>query len=585
MQFECPKPDCRTRYSVRVEVGQRVRCARCGHVWQVSESDFVAHPSEESQAVTAVTGEDAESMAANMGEAKTAREDGSPNHNPAVQSEYEEYTSAPPADPENWREPYGRQAASPGRDDVAELGHAGLRPEENAAVRLATAEADMAGGAGWATTTEETSEEEGRQDDWEADSNALEGPIFERAALEEIIQTVEAEGSRRQKRPQGNKAEFPEPEQLAAGRDSEDGNSATETDLKTEKVSDNAESDYAQHHYETALTSGTAEIGSNGARSGIYDEDDPEQETKRDLELERALMQGMEYQPDEEGAMRYVSGKNHAQETAHAGEENAFGSHIPPSALRNGAVGDENRQYYGHAGGEEQSAGGPGLARDAEEGSESLRSYAGTFDEFEAERTDSLFNEPETALEGFRDTVAAEEEAAAASLQPDSIQPGGRARGIILAAAWCAFVIMLAGAGLSAIHFREQTVKILPQAVKVYDAIGFPVEKRTFAFDQVAYEWTGPDDRSALRLSGQIVNRSMRTRAVPPIRIVLRDQAGDAMLRAVRTIKAQPLGAGERSSFEIKLDALFAMPSAIELEFAYERMPAGDSSKTARSGE
>jgi len=46
MEFRCPA--CDTSYRVPVRIDQQVRCARCNHVWRISESDFVfAEPEPE----------------------------------------------------------------------------------------------------------------------------------------------------------------------------------------------------------------------------------------------------------------------------------------------------------------------------------------------------------------------------------------------------------------------------------------------------------------------------------------------------------------------------------------------------------
>ncbi len=43
MEFRCPAPTCGTVYNAPVNIDQKVRCPRCGHIWRISETDFVIY--------------------------------------------------------------------------------------------------------------------------------------------------------------------------------------------------------------------------------------------------------------------------------------------------------------------------------------------------------------------------------------------------------------------------------------------------------------------------------------------------------------------------------------------------------------
>lgn len=533
MQFECPNPECRTRYRVRVQVGQQVRCARCGHIWRVQEADFVSDTPEEDQTSNAVAAEEAESMA----EEQSAADDA-----PA-----QEITDAMQPDDHPEEESFEVNDTADDRQVSDET-------------EIACAEADDTGELAEGMAAEDRIESEEAQEEIAAGSVESEGTpqILERSTLEQIIQTIEAESSR-QRQYDESAPEVAQTELTARFDPDEIASAELTGDARWESE--------AQQQDDKEIVASDA-----FAQEAAEEETGEDAEDKSpDMELRSALKQGAEYQPEDEDPAAEEARDVQDEADDQAEEPVQYGNGLAAKAKLNGTSAPATDHQNGAAEIIETDSAFADEARaddDFDVEPDDLRSLdqilrgssAGDTAEGDEPRAES--DEPYDGETG--------EDLAPVPPEATAQKTSGKVSGLAVAAAWGLFLTVLAGAGVSAVSFREQIVASLPQAAQVYDAIGMPVNDRVLAFDEVAYSWGDAETRSRLRLSGQIVNRGDKVRDVPPLRVVLRDHEGKQLLATLRDTQIQPLAAGEQARFEIELEAPSAISNVIEIEFDHE---------------
>lgn len=137
---------------------------------------------------------------------------------------------------------------------------------------------------------------------------------------------------------------------------------------------------------------------------------------------------------------------------------------------------------------------------------------------------------------------------------------------LVVGAAWALFLAVLAGAGWSAISFRERVVEALPAAAPVYAAIGFPVSQIPLALEDVSYALKGQPP-NVLILKGRVTHTGGSLVEMPNLKITVRDGADEPILEETRFLGQAALLPGETLEFEVDLDVPAERLRTVELKF------------------
>ncbi len=152
---------------------------------------------------------------------------------------------------------------------------------------------------------------------------------------------------------------------------------------------------------------------------------------------------------------------------------------------------------------------------------------------------------------------------------PPEIAAGQVRRGpgiLVVGAAWALFLAVLAGAGWSALSFRERIVEALPASERVYAAIGFPVSQTPLALEDVSYALKG-EPANMLTLTGRVKHTGSSLIEMPNLKITVRDEADQTLLEDSRFLGQAALLPGETLDFEVALDVPAERLRTVELKF------------------
>ncbi len=175
----------------------------------------------------------------------------------------------------------------------------------------------------------------------------------------------------------------------------------------------------------------------------------------------------------------------------------------------------------------------------------------------DAANDDPLLNEYDFDDETLEESVAPE----IASQQPK------RGPGIlVVATAWALFVAVLAGAGWSAIAFRERVVEALPASEPVYAAIGFPVSQTPLALEDVSYALKG-EPANVVTLTGRVKHTGRSLIEMPNLKITVRDEADETVLEDSRFLGQAAMLPGETMDFSVNLEVPVDKLKTVELQF------------------
>jgi hypothetical protein len=160
------------------------------------------------------------------------------------------------------------------------------------------------------------------------------------------------------------------------------------------------------------------------------------------------------------------------------------------------------------------------------------------------------------------------EEAVEDRVPPEiAAQQSRRGPGIlIVGAAWALFLAILAGAGWSALSFRERIVEALPASEPLYAAIGFPVSQTPLALEDVSYALKG-QPANVLTLTGRVKHNGSSLIEMPNLKITVRDEAEETVLEDSRFLGKAALLPGESMEFEVDLDVPAERLRTVELKF------------------
>ncbi|MEQ8283757.1 MAG: DUF3426 domain-containing protein [Parvibaculum sp.] len=145
-------------------------------------------------------------------------------------------------------------------------------------------------------------------------------------------------------------------------------------------------------------------------------------------------------------------------------------------------------------------------------------------------------------------------------------------RGKVLnAAGWVVLALFVGGTLAGGYQWRADIASFWPATTKVYAAVGAPVNLRGLEFRNVAYERQEEEGLPVLAVSGEIVNVSGKTVALPRLRVGLRDDEQRELYHWTLALGQNELPPGEATNFITRLSSPPVEARDIEVRFVREQ--------------
>jgi predicted Zn finger-like uncharacterized protein len=138
------------------------------------------------------------------------------------------------------------------------------------------------------------------------------------------------------------------------------------------------------------------------------------------------------------------------------------------------------------------------------------------------------------------------------------------------ALAWAAVVVVFAGLGYGAIAGRGRVVEILPQAARFYTLAGFPVETPSLGLElrKVTPSRDMRNGVATLVIDGEVLNISTVARAVPKLKVILRDHGDHDLQDWTFSVTDDRLKPGESVPFHTSVPQPTAGATDVVVTFA-----------------
>lgn len=133
--------------------------------------------------------------------------------------------------------------------------------------------------------------------------------------------------------------------------------------------------------------------------------------------------------------------------------------------------------------------------------------------------------------------------------------------------AWSLLGLFLLGTIMAAVTYRKQIVALWPATAKVYAAAGAPVNLQGIEFRNVSYERQSENDLPVLAVMGEVHNVSGETRALPRLRVGLRDKDQRELYHWTFALSAHEIAANQTLPFVTRLSSPPVEARDIEVRF------------------
>jgi predicted Zn finger-like uncharacterized protein len=601
--IECPA--CSTRYKLNKAIskgGRPVKCARCGHQWQLEpdvkasneaeHQETVYEPNSRTEARDPVEKKNSDFVA--QSEARREQSDWDSHSNAFDGPEFQKPAGDPP--PANWHA--RRDHLVTAISTLSEPNSAEYEAWDNKQTEVApenTVESD------WTNPDEFNAETQFSNDEHETDKAYSAGLSFlntqqgqpqadEREPGQAASNLESGSGwASRLMRPWRSKSEGGEAERL------DDGNSNTgdtETAIRQalkHALENPAEFDETNKDYKDYVAEASAEAAKEqpdydpGFRSSrnwretkVEDPLDQDKDASSDLDTDRSsLFPFPDFKTD--------------SETFENTDEDDQREQYPPFRLTgknaNAPIFGSGDDYEGQAHDEESR-----LAEDSsftQRHENMFEAETGDGERVEEERSDhpgyddglddftKLYDrqfEPNKSHDSDEDEPFYEE---IATLQPEpestdiaAYKRKRRHGGLALAAGWAAFISVISGVIIALISFRQDITVALPGTTHLYQTLGFDVARTGVDFADVRYRWTTAEGKPMIEVTGQVVNITDGSVKVPRVLVNVRDAGGTDSVTATATVPKEELAPRETTSFT--LEFLSPPENVTQIELAFD---------------
>lgn len=146
---------------------------------------------------------------------------------------------------------------------------------------------------------------------------------------------------------------------------------------------------------------------------------------------------------------------------------------------------------------------------------------------------------------------------------------------------WVISAIVFAALGASAVIFRNDVVRVWPQAAHAYKAAGLEVNRFGLDFNSIEPTRTFDGTTPVLTVTGTVINISSISQPAADVRISLRDENMQEVAVLVAPINQQTLKAGQEANFSARLENPPVAAFDLQLSFVDA---AGDTTAGQRGG-
>lgn len=119
---------------------------------------------------------------------------------------------------------------------------------------------------------------------------------------------------------------------------------------------------------------------------------------------------------------------------------------------------------------------------------------------------------------------------------------------------WLVTAAIFFALGLASMFFRNDVVKLWPQAASVYKTFGFEVNRYGLEFEDIQRSRTFNDTIPVVTVTGRAVNVARSEIASPYVRVELRDETGAKVADAMSNIRPSKLEPGQSGEFEVIIE-------------------------------
>jgi len=137
----------------------------------------------------------------------------------------------------------------------------------------------------------------------------------------------------------------------------------------------------------------------------------------------------------------------------------------------------------------------------------------------------------------------------------ENSRPAVRSRMMLRAGGIILLLIILAGIGWAAIHYRQGIVRLWPESSRAYGAIGLPVNLAGIDIRDVGFRQELQGGVPVLSVTGKLVNVSSRNQAIPHLRVVLLDDSRRELYRWTFDPGVETLSPGGERNFGTTLSS------------------------------
>jgi predicted Zn finger-like uncharacterized protein len=130
-----------------------------------------------------------------------------------------------------------------------------------------------------------------------------------------------------------------------------------------------------------------------------------------------------------------------------------------------------------------------------------------------------------------------------------------RARSGAAFIAWLLGFVIFAGAAGAAVFFRNDVADAWPRAASLYRMVGLDVNRFGLLLENVGAKRSFDGTTPVLTVTGSAVNQSKERRAVPELRVSLRDENGKEIQSWKDSLSAEFLDPGQRVEFTSRFEA------------------------------
>jgi predicted Zn finger-like uncharacterized protein len=141
-----------------------------------------------------------------------------------------------------------------------------------------------------------------------------------------------------------------------------------------------------------------------------------------------------------------------------------------------------------------------------------------------------------------------------------------RARAAV--AVWGATGAALAASAAGMVVFRQDVAEVWPRSASAFAALGLDVNVYGLEFYNLGVQRSFDGPTPILLVTGEVRNIGRDSKAIPPVRVSLRDAQSHEIFQLVNSIAEHPIAAGASAPFQIRVENPPADAVDLETTFA-----------------